>query len=87
MFVIATLLVIKSKKSNPIVPDFGPMHVVWLVATNQQISRRIAEVPAPPSTNDLRQAGMLALVSIEDSESDEQAATKYHEILQHDADE
>ncbi|KAH9920270.1 uncharacterized protein B0H18DRAFT_1024514 [Fomitopsis serialis] len=62
MLIIATILALRTARSKPLVDEFGPMHIMWLVATNTTLNQRIAGVEVP-STDLLREAGMTDLGS------------------------
>ena len=66
MLAIATISNIRSTRSKPLLDEVGPMHLIWLAVTNPRLSRRILDVEIP-STRHLRQAGMVTLVSTEES--------------------
>jgi len=60
MLIITIILALRTARGNPLVDDFGPMHIMWLVATNPVLNQRIAGVEVP-STELLREAGMTDL--------------------------
>ncbi|KAH9836608.1 uncharacterized protein C8Q71DRAFT_50008 [Rhodofomes roseus] len=68
MLIIAMLLALSAAKDFPLVDDFSPMHLMWLVITNPSLHQRISEVETP-STDRLREAGMIDLGSCTRSET------------------
>lgn len=68
MLAIATDLVIRSMKRVPLIANFEPMHLLWLVVTNESLNQRIAAI-SEPSTAALRRAGMVELASLSRSTS------------------
>ena len=79
MLIIATALVTRSWRKIPIIANFEPMHLLWLVVTNKSLNRRIAAI-SEPSVAALRRAGMVELASISESRSPSQTdLTGYHD--------
>ena len=77
MLVIATALVARSWRKIPIIANFEPMHLLWLVVTNKSLNQRMAAI-SEPSVAALRRAGMVELASSSRSPS-QTDLTGYHD--------
>lgn len=60
MFIIAASSSLKHIESTPLIESFDPLRLIWLVVTSQGVRERMEEVEVP-STEHLRQAGMVPL--------------------------
>ncbi|KZT65395.1 hypothetical protein DAEQUDRAFT_526772 [Daedalea quercina L-15889] len=60
MSIIAIHIALSTKRRQPIVDEFDPMQLVWVVGTNPSLTRQIAEVEVP-SSDHLRRAGLVDL--------------------------